>query len=259
MAVSNVQEKEIKDLLRKKLSEKLSKYSRESSSMPFLSKIVQDNKKVAAYSFLQSVATMLGMSIYEQVSVILAASNSEESKRGLDMDGGISPGQKETIEKIVNDLRSGTREANKDIELKEVLNSPKNNKKKQKEGKVADFYMKRGGIEYYFEIKTAKPNIDVFTTSKKKLLEWIARKDKEIETILAIPYNPYAPEPYSRFTEQGVLEKERELLVADEYWDFIGGEGSYKKLLKIFDEIGSEFKDKIENKITEVARLRYSD
>jgi hypothetical protein len=40
--------------------------------------------------------------------------------------------------------------------------------------------MKKDGIEHYFEIKTVKPNIDVFEKSKTKLLEWVARRRKAV-------------------------------------------------------------------------------
>jgi len=88
-------------------------------------------------------------------------------------------------------------------------------------------FLKRGNDEFYIEIKTAKPNIDVFNKSKQKLLEWVALRKKKVTTILAIPYNPYHPEPYTRFTLQGVLDEEKELYVADKFWDFLGGKNTY--------------------------------
>lgn len=258
MAFSKTQEAEIKNLLKKKLDDKLSRYTRESSSMPFLSSLIQDDKKVAAYSFIHSIATSLGMSIYEDVSTILAKPSSTEVKTKVDMDGGISLNQAEVIRKIMTELRNGVRIANKVAETKEILNASRQNKKTQQEGKIADFYMKRKGVEYYFEIKTVKPNIDVFTASKKKLLEWIARKDKSVETILAFPYNPYHPEPYTRFTEQGVLEKPKEFLIDKEYWDFIGESGAFKQLLGIFSSVGKSYKKRLEDKFAEVAKFRYT-
>lgn len=56
-------------------------YGRETTSIPFLARLVQDNEKIAAYSFIHSMATTLGMSIYEDVSVIIASENSEECFR----------------------------------------------------------------------------------------------------------------------------------------------------------------------------------
>jgi len=42
-------------------------------------------------------------------------------------------------------------------------------------------------------------------------------------SFLAFPYNPYHPEPYSRFTETGMMDLPNDFLVEDQYWDFIGG------------------------------------
>src|SRR3990167_5822723 len=137
--------------------------------------------------------------------------------------------------------------------MKLILAASAKDGKAQKEGRIADFYMRRGGKEHYFEIKTVKPNIDVFTKSKTKLLEWVARKRKPVKVFLAFPYNPYAPEPYSRFTMQNMMDHPNDFLVGEEYWNFLGGENTYKELLKVFDEVGKSYKDKILNKIQEVA------
>jgi hypothetical protein len=254
MPISTEQELEIKLLLRNTLDKKLSKYKRESSYMPFLSKLIQDDEKVASYSFIHSIATSLGMSIYEEISVVLARPTSQIAKRNVKVEGTLSSAQMEIISKIVNGLREGVREVDHEKEISEVLKVDAKNGKNQKDNQIADFFMKRNDKEYYFEIKTVKPNIDVFTKSKVKLLEWVARKQKPIKSILAFPYNPYHPQPYNRFTEQGVVEHGKEFMIAEEYWDFVGGEGTNDKLLKIFDEIGKEFKEKIKLKIEEVAK-----
>ncbi len=256
MGLSSKQKKQIKDLLRNKIRVKLKNYARETTSMPFLAKIVQDDEKVAAYSFIHSIATMLGMSIYEDVSKIIAELSSQEVATKIKTNGTLSSAQKSVIESIVNDLRNGTRKVNKAKETQEVLKASVYGGKEQQDGNIADFYMKRRDIEYYFEIKTVKPNIDVFTKSKVKLLEWVARKRKPVKTLVAFPYNPYHPEPYSRFTEQGVLEKGEEFLVGDEFWNFLGGKGTYDDLLQIFDEVGKELKKDIDAKIKEVARTK---
>lgn len=258
MSLSRKQKQDIGELLNKKISDKLKTYSRETASMPFLVRLMQDSEKVAAYSFIHSMATTLGMSIYEDVSKIIAKENAEEVFTKMDLGGVLSKDQKSVIDNIVRELRNSEREVNKNKEIKEVLAASSDNGKPQQEGKIADFYMKRRVIEYYFEIKTVKPNIDVFTASKTKLLEWVARKRKAVKTILAFPYNPYHPEPYSRFTEQGLLERGEEFLVGDEYWDFLGGKDTLKDLLEEFDLVGKKFKKQILEKIKQVAREKMS-
>ncbi|MFV0531230.1 MAG: TdeIII family type II restriction endonuclease [Flavobacteriales bacterium] len=59
-----------------------------------------------------------------------------------------------------------------------------------------------------------------------------------VKVFLAFPYNPYHPEPYSRFTESGMMDAPNDFLVGDEYWDFLGGEGTFTELLETFDEVG---------------------
>lgn len=256
MPLSNQQKSEIKNFLQKKIEEKINKYARETNYMPFLVRLVQDSEKVSTYSFIQSLATTLGMSIYEDVSKIIASKNSEECFTKYNLDSTLSEEQKRVIAEIIRQLRNGERKSNKEQETKEVLSASAENGKPHKKGKRVDFYMKRNGIEYYFEIKTVKPNIDVFTESKTKLLEWIARVRKPVKTILAFPYNPYHPEPYQRFTEQGLLEHGKELLIGKEYWDFLGGENTFEDLLDVFDEVGKIYKDKISKKIQEVAKSK---
>ena len=90
--------------------------------------------------------------------------------------------------------------------------------------------------------------------SKEKLIQWIALRKKKVNTLLAIPYNPYHPEPYGRFTMQGYLDEGKELYVAEKFWELLGGKGTYKEILDIFDEVGKEFKEKIQKKIKEVAK-----
>ncbi|XOB40794.1 MAG: TdeIII family type II restriction endonuclease [Candidatus Nealsonbacteria bacterium] len=253
MALSTEQLEKITHLLETKIEEKIKRYTRETSSMPFLARLIQDNEKVAAYSFIHSMATTLGMSIYEDVSVIIAEANSEECSRNYDINGLISKQQKSVIADIIRKLRNGEEIVNHEKEVKLVLSASSKGGKAQKEGKIADFYMLRGGIEHYFEIKTVKPNIDVFTKSKTKLLEWVARSRKPVRVFLAFPYNPYHPKPYERFTEQGVLERGKEFLIGKEYWNFLGGENTFKQILKLFDLVGKNFKEKIQQKIKQVA------
>jgi hypothetical protein len=251
MVLSNTQVEQIKELLRTKLNDKLSKYARETTAMPFLVKLMQDSEKVAAYSFIHSLATTLGMSVYEKISKIVASTHYDDVKTGYDVEGEITNEENSIISQILQEIKNKTRKADKDKEIKEILEC--NNDDGRKIKIRADLFLKKGNDEYYIEIKTAKPNIDVFVKSKQKLLEWVALRKKKVTTILAIPYNPYHPDPYTRFTMQGYLDEKKELYVAEKFWNLLGGEGTYKEILDIFDEVGKEFKEKIESKIKEVA------
>lgn len=254
MPLNRQQREEIKQLLRKKLDEKLLKYERESSSMPFLVKIMQEPSQVAAYSFIHSLSTTLGQSVYEEMAKIVASSHFDTVKTGHDVTGFLSNEENLVITQIMHEYKDKTRKANKIAETNEILAV------KSKDGNPhtirADLFLTKGTDEYYIEIKTAKPNIDVFNKSKEKLLIWIALRKKPISSFIAIPYNPLHPKPYTRFTIQGVLDLDKDLYVAERFWDFLGGPNTYIEILEIFDEIGIEYKTKIQDKISTVAKKK---
>jgi len=107
-----------------------------------------------------------------------------------------------------------------------------------------------GGF-YLFDLKTAKPNSGNFKEFKRTLLEWVATRLGEnskcvIYTGIAIPYNPYAPKPYNRWTMRGMLDLRHELMVAEEFWNFLGGDGVYEDLLDTFEKVGLELRPEID-------------
>jgi hypothetical protein len=256
MGISESKREKIEHLLITTIKNKLKRYERETLSMPFLVRLIQDSRKVAAYSFIHSLATSLGMSIYEEVSMILVEDSCEECFKKYDLGGVISKAQRFEIDNIILDLRNKERKPDYEKDMQIILNASSKDGKQQKEGRIVDFYMMRNGVEYLFEIKTVKPNIDIFTKSKTKLLEWIARRRQPVKAILAFPYNPYFPEPYKRFTEQNLMQEGLDFLVGEYYWNFLGGKNTFADLLNIFNNVGKKWKDEILTKIEQVAKDR---
>jgi type II restriction enzyme len=92
-----------------------------------------------------------------------------------------------------------------------------------------------------------------FVGFKRALLEWVAIRgalnpNVDIRTLLAIPYNPYEPEPYQRWTLQGMYDLKNEILVAAEFWDFLGGKNTYEDLLEVFEQVGIALRPEIDAK-----------
>ncbi len=257
MGLTKKQKEEINNYLVLKIREKLANYKPETSSMPFQVRLLGKDK-MALFSFIHSVNTTLGTSIFEKVGQIIAKPLVKEAKDRYDFEGFISGGAVLKIDSIMRSLRSAERSPNKKLEIKEVLEvSQKGTMGKRLKKRVDLFIIDKDNTENYFEIKTAKPNINEFTGIKKQLLDWIAMRGSidpkvKIKTIVAIPYNPYAPQPYERWTLQGLFDLEKEVLVGDEFWDMLGGKGTYKNLLKVFEEAGLELRDEIEQKMKSV-------
>ena len=45
---------------------------------------------------------------------------------------------------------------------------------------------------------------------------------------------------------RGMLDLPQELKVAEEFWDFLGGEGAYNDLLDCFERVGIELRGEID-------------
>ena len=141
MSLTKQQREEIDKLISSKIEGKLKNYGRETVSMPFLARIIQDSEKIAAYSFIHSISTSLGMSIYEDVSIIIAKPHCDECFKKYSVGGVISQDQKAVIGKIIRELRNKKRKPNITKEIQAVLKADRRNTNPQKSGDIADFYM----------------------------------------------------------------------------------------------------------------------
>lgn len=255
MPLTTQQSKQIKEYLVDKIRQKLTTYDPETNSMPFHFRLLGKDR-MALFSFIQSVNTTLGTSIFEQVGKIIAE---PRAKRALgqykEFEGYISSAAVLKIDHIMRDLRSTSRTPDKEKETKEVLAVAGQGDMGRKLKKRVDLFVEmKDGTEHYFEIKSAKPNINEFTGIKKQMLDWIAMRGSEnpkvkIKTIVAIPYNPYEPQPYERWTLQGLFDLEKEVLVGKEFWDMLGGQQTYEDLLCVFEKAGTELREEINKKM----------
>ena len=258
MALTTQQSKQIKGYLVEKIRQKLSTYDPETKSMPFHFRLLGKDR-MALFSFIQSVNTILGTSIFEQVGKMIAE---PRAKRAIgqykEFEGYISSEAVLKIDNIMRELRSASRTPDKRKETEEVLAVASRVKMGKKLKKRVDLFVEmKDGTEYYFEVKTAKPNINEFTGIKKQMLDWVAMRGSEnskanVKTIVAIPYNPYEPKPYERWTLQGLFDLHQEVLVGSEFWDLLGGKGTYEDLLKVFEQAGLELYGEIDRKMKSI-------
>lgn len=257
MALNSQQKKEIKAYLILKIRNKLAQYNPETSSMPFHFRLL-GRDRMALFSFIQSVNTTLGTSIFEKVGQLVAKSIFKDAKDRHDVKGFISSSAVLKIDSIMRNLRGATRKPDKKLETEEIAKvSQKGDMGKGLKKRADLFVIASDGTESYFEIKSAKPNINEFTGIKKLLLDWIAMRTStspkiRIKTYVAIPYNPYEPRPYERWTLQGLFDLDKEVLVGKEFWDMIGGNNTYEDLLKVFETVGIELRSEIDKRIKNI-------
>ncbi len=102
---------------------------------------------------------------------------------------------------------------------------------------------------YAFELKAPLPNSDQTKVSKEKILKLYSMEPCQIdEAYYALPYNPYGTkENYSwSFPARWFnMREDKVVLIGEEFWEKIGGLGTYKAFIEAVNEIGREYKDRI--------------
>ncbi len=252
MALSKLQIEEIENVLKHSLRTKFSNYNPEPAAMPFHTRLLGKDR-LALFSFIHSLNTNFGTSIFEPVAASLAKNNFAKVQLQATAGTQISEYAQRVIQDIMDDLTAANSQPCKINEIKEIRKvCTKGAMKTIKPTKVDVLLESNDNQIYMFDIKTAKPNRGGFKEFKRTLLEWAAVKlaadpKADIHTLIAIPYNPYEPKPYSRWTMAGMLDLQEELKVAAEFWDFLGGDNSYDDLLSCFERVGVELRPEIDD------------
>ena len=242
---------EIETVLKSSLRHKFQNYNPEPASMPFHTRLLGKDR-LALYSFIHSLNTNFGTSIFEPVALALAENNFKDAKSRVTTGEFISEVAQSEIQKIMDSLTTAESSPDKMAEIKAIRKvCQKGTMRKVKPTKVDVLVESKKGELFLFDIKTAKPNVGGFKEFKRTLLEWVAvvlasNPNIKVNTAIAIPHNPYEPQPYNRWTLRGMLDLENELKVANEFWNFLGGEGAYEDLLDCFERIGIELRPEID-------------
>ncbi|MEK7541172.1 MAG: TdeIII family type II restriction endonuclease [Patescibacteria group bacterium] len=256
MAINSKVKSEIIKILVDTVEAKLREYKPETQYAPFHHGLIGKDK-YAMFSFIQSINTTFGMSIWEQVAVILARGANFEAQRQFDLLGNIDSETEAVIRKMHHELRAGSIVTNKGNEIKTIKQIIKNGVAKNDPDSRVDFLVKTKNIENYFDITSVKPNMKEFVSLKLKLLRWTALRlsiDKKanVFTRVAIPYNPYFPDSYERWTLKGLYDLEAgEILVGEEFWNFVAGDNVYEDLIKAFNNAGKKLRPKLDKKFSE--------
>jgi hypothetical protein len=103
--------------------------------------------------------------------------------------------------------------------------------------------------KYAFELKAPLPNSDQTKVSKEKMFKLLAMNPPQVDyAFYALAYNPYGKkEDYKwgfpmRWFD---MQKDESVLIGDEFWELIGGKGTYSNFIKEVNLLGKEYKERI--------------
>jgi len=206
---------------------------------PFHS-LVFSGEAIKAFKRQRTIVTRMGQKLIPQLAEIIAKDKYRDVHRDYEISGQLDAAKLEAIDRIINELRMKKRKPDHDTEIKEILRAYSN--KTVFVRIIADLFVgdfKPGPL--FLEIKSPLPNLDVCAESKKKMLIFHALyEDRNPQAFLALYYNPYYPKKYKHpFTER-IMDLEKEVLIGEEMWNKLGGEGTYEELLSIIEEVRKE-------------------
>ena len=248
--LSSQQRSNIQNIIIKAIRNKLATYSPESAHMPFHTRLL-GHDRMALYRFIHSLNTAFGSSIFEPVAKTIAENYYPEVSLQKRIGNIITVKAETEITTIINALTTASLLPNYKSEFKRIHKVCREGQEQKVKLPKADLFLRDNSKVYLIDIKTTKPNISDFQKHKSTMLRWIAatlyQDTKQIvETIIAMPYNPYYPQPYNRWTLRGMLDLRHQLMVGEDFWNFLaGGKLVFPDLLACFEAAGQQLHTEI--------------
>lgn len=192
--------------------------------------------------------------VWEKLASQVAAAHHGSCVQGASVQGTVGEERLRRIQEVLNRLEHGVDGKKKerpgwDKELSYILGgggSP------VPVSVTCDILIESGltGKTYAFELKAPLPNSDQTKVSKEKMLKLLAMDERPVsDAYYALVYNPYGknradyawPFPKRWFD----MEHDRSVLIGEEFWDLIGGAGTYQSLIEEINKLGTAYKVRI--------------
>jgi len=116
---------------------------------------------------------------------------------------------------------------------------------------TCDLYIENSALGKNFaaELKGPLPNSDQTKVSKEKIFKLMAMIERLVDgAFFALPYNPYGKkEDYKWTIPQRWFDMKHDncVLIGDEFWNFIGGEGTYQNFIDEVNGLGVTYRERI--------------
>lgn len=218
-------------------------FSKKGDLKPFHESLLPDGLLRIA-EFERSFSTKLGTT-FEESARSIASANHVQAERGYKVEGLVSDKAIGYIEEVVSKIGSGGMKYRYLDLVKNVVRLSEDESGVHR-GSIADLFVKtKTGEEWYFEIKSPKPNKGQCLEATGRLLQIHAithKKYPDIRTFYATAYNPYGimKDEYRHSFAVNYMDLASEVLIGKEFWDLIGGPGTYDEILSIYQEVGKE-------------------
>jgi hypothetical protein len=193
--------------------------------------------------------------VWEKLAVAAATAGIGKAEQGYSITGNINTERLRRIQETLNKLehpsaKDGRTKPDWKAEIDYILAGK--SKEMIPTTVICDVYVenKAKTKRWAFEIKAPLPNSDQTKVSKEKILKLYAMDKPQIDdAFYALPYNPYGikREDYAwSFPARWFnMKKDPVVLIGNEFWEKIGGKGTYDIFINTVNETGMEYKERI--------------
>jgi hypothetical protein len=220
------------------------------SSKPLYAALVPDEIFKGSH-FERRFVTPFG-GVWEKLAQVVALEAHGNCQMGHTIEGTIGKESLRRIQEVLNKLEHGKGVAKVRPDWKTELGYIKAGGGPQfPVSVVCDIFVQNeeDRTRYAFELKGPLPNSDQTKVSKEKLFKLLAMEPKVVDfAYYALPYNPYGKKSDYKWTFPmrwfNMLEDES-VLIGNEFWDLIGGTGTYSNFIKEINVLGKEYRERI--------------
>lgn len=236
----------IEIILNKCIAGAVKRTSKKKSYRPFHTALLTE-KLVNASAFERSFSTSFGQGPVEEISAMIALEAGYEVERQKVTLVNAFKGAMDEIERNLSALRGGERKPNWEKEIERIGAFVKGDTEVRRV--ISDLYLKKGEEEIFISIKTVKPNLDQTEIAKKDML-LLKAHNTNYQTYFGLFYNPGGEErsDYNWTIPSKIFNMKNDpcVLIGKDYWNKLGGTGTYTELLTIFAKVGIETRKIIE-------------
>lgn len=191
--------------------------------------------------------------VWEKLAQVVAIETHGHCEKGITIMGSVGEERLRRIQEVLNRLEHTPRGQQKivpnwDNELNYILEG---HGRPVPTNVVCDIFIdsKLTGKKYAFEIKAPLPNSDQTKVSKEKMFKLLAMNPPAVDfAYFALAYNPYGKkENYNwRFPFRWFdMNNDSSVLIGDDFWELVGGGGTYEKFISEVNSLGKEYKERI--------------
>lgn len=193
-------------------------------------------------------------SVWEKLAVQVAQAYHGDCQKGCSVEGTIGEESLRRIQEVLNRLEHGLdgqkkAKPNWDEELKYILEGGGN---PIPVSVTCDILIKSQltNKTYAFELKAPLPNSDQTKVSKEKMFKLLAMNEHYVDyAYYALVYNPYGKnkQDYAwSFPKRWFdMINDSSVLIGEEFWNLIGGEGTYSSFISEINNLGTAYKERI--------------